>query len=92
MVPEWKITEKQLKEIKEFSKQDKQQERKTALLDLESGHFNYSIKKQLDQKTSIEQMVVDVETIKVNLSKTPIELDSYGIQNKSEEEDSTLKR
>src|SRR5260364_413805 len=38
-----KIIEKQLKEIKEFSKQDNQQKRKTALLDSESGHFNYGI-------------------------------------------------
>ncbi|CAG8807126.1 13414_t:CDS:2 [Gigaspora margarita] len=37
-------------------------------------------------------MLVDVETIKVNLSKTPIELDGYGIQNESEEGDFTLKR
>ncbi|CAG8839980.1 26417_t:CDS:1, partial [Gigaspora margarita] len=57
-----------------------------------SGHFDYGIEEQLDQKTPIEQMVVDVETIKVNLSKTSMELDSYGIQNESEESDFILKR
>ncbi|CAG8846438.1 12345_t:CDS:1, partial [Gigaspora margarita] len=36
-------------------------------------------------------MVVDVETIKVNLFKTLIELDGYGIQNESEEGDFTPK-
>ncbi|CAG8606408.1 36084_t:CDS:2 [Gigaspora margarita] len=58
----------------------------------ESGHFDYGIEEQLDRKISTEQMVVDVETIKVNLSKTLMELDGYGIQNESEEGDSTLKR
>ncbi|CAG8804735.1 28021_t:CDS:2, partial [Gigaspora margarita] len=72
-------------------KQNKQQERKTALLDSESGHFDYGIEEQLDRKTSTEQIVIDVETIKVNLSKTPIELDGYEIQNESEEGDSTPK-
>ncbi|CAG8746345.1 3608_t:CDS:2, partial [Gigaspora margarita] len=56
-----------------------------------SGHFDYSIEEQLDQKTSTEQMVIDVETITVNLSKILIELDSYGIQNESEKGDSTPK-
>ncbi|CAG8690158.1 33634_t:CDS:2 [Gigaspora margarita] len=46
----------------------------------------------MDQETSIKQMVVDVKTIKMNLFKTPIELDSYGIQNESEEDDPILKR
>src|SRR5260364_415807 len=41
-----KITEKQLKEIKEFSKQDKRQKRKSLLLDSEAGHFDYGIEEQ----------------------------------------------
>ncbi|CAG8599232.1 44225_t:CDS:2 [Gigaspora margarita] len=76
----------------QIHKQNKQQERKTALLDSESGHFDYGIEEQLDQEISIEQMVVDVKTIKVNISKTLMELDGYGIQNESEVGDSTLKR
>ncbi|CAG8778407.1 10043_t:CDS:1, partial [Gigaspora margarita] len=72
-------------------KQDKQQERKTALLDSESNHFDYSIEEQLNQEILIEQMV-NMKTIKVNLSKTLIELDGYGIQNESKEGDSILKR
>ncbi|CAG8797373.1 1253_t:CDS:1, partial [Gigaspora margarita] len=87
-----KITKKQLKEIKEFSKQDNQQKRKTVLLDSESGYFNYSIKEQLEKETSSEQMVVDMETTKVNLYKALIELDVYGSQNESEEGDFSPKR
>src|SRR5260363_463242 len=64
-----KIMEKQLKEIKEFSKQDNQQKRKTALLDSESGHFDYGIEEWLEKKTSSKQMAVDVEATKVNLHK-----------------------
>src|SRR5260363_16647 len=64
-----KITEKQLKEIKEFSKQDNQQKRKTVLLDSKSDHFDYGIEEQLEKETSNEQMAVDMETAKVNLHK-----------------------
>ncbi|CAG8700171.1 983_t:CDS:2, partial [Gigaspora margarita] len=53
---------------------------------------NQAILTKLNRKTSIEQMVVDVKTIKVNLSKTPMELNGHRIQNESEEGDSTLKR
>ncbi|CAG8847232.1 37395_t:CDS:2, partial [Gigaspora margarita] len=56
------------------------------------GHFNYSIEEQLEKETSSEQMVVDVETTKVNLYKAPMELDVYRSQNKSEKEDYSLKR
>src|SRR5260363_119262 len=87
-----KIMEKQLKEIKEFSKQDNQQKRKTALLDSESGHFDYGIEEQLEKKTSSKQMAVDVETTKVNLHKAPMELDIYGSQNESEEGDYSPRR
>ncbi|CAG8853214.1 41511_t:CDS:1, partial [Gigaspora margarita] len=87
-----KITEKQLKEIKEFSKQDNQQKRKTALLDSESGHFDYGIEEQLEKETSSKQIAVDMKTTKVNLHKAPMELDIYGSQNESEEGDYSPKR
>ncbi|CAG8838382.1 36707_t:CDS:2, partial [Gigaspora margarita] len=83
---------KAIKRNKEFSKQDNQQRRKTMLLDSEVGHFDYGIKEQLDQETPSEQMVVDIETIKVNLSKTLMELDGYGSQNENKKEDYILKR
>ncbi|CAG8844527.1 42391_t:CDS:2, partial [Gigaspora margarita] len=47
-------------------------------------HFDYSIEEQLNQETSIEQIVLDMETIKVNFFKTLMELDGHGIQNEKE--------
>ncbi|CAG8828085.1 38349_t:CDS:2, partial [Gigaspora margarita] len=63
-----------------------------SLLDLESDHFDYGIEEQLEKETLSEQMAVDVEITKVNISKAPIELDIYGSQNESEEGDYSPKR
>ncbi|CAG8632484.1 18621_t:CDS:2 [Gigaspora margarita] len=49
---------------------------------MKAGHFDYGIEEQLEKKTSSEQMVVDVETTKVNLHKALMELNIYGNQNK----------
>ncbi|CAG8848348.1 41367_t:CDS:1, partial [Gigaspora margarita] len=73
-------------------KQDNQQTRKTALLELESDHFDYGIEEQLDKKTSSEQIAIDVKITKVNLPKAPMELDVYRSQNESEEGDYSPKR
>ncbi|CAG8734525.1 23205_t:CDS:2 [Gigaspora margarita] len=62
------------------------------LLDSESGHFDYSIEKQLEKETSSEQIAVDVEATKVNLYKAPMELNVYRSQNESEEGDYSPKR
>ncbi|CAG8856784.1 9449_t:CDS:2, partial [Gigaspora margarita] len=78
--------------IKEFSKQDNQQKRKTVLLDSKSGHFDYGIEEQLEKETSSEQIVVNVEATKVNLYKAPMELDIYGSQNESKEGDYSPKK
>ncbi|CAG8851995.1 29645_t:CDS:1, partial [Gigaspora margarita] len=78
--------------IKEFSKQNNQQKRKTALLDSESDHFDYGIEEQLQKKTLNEQMAVDVKTTKVNLHKASMELDVYKSQNESKEGDYSPKR
>ena len=87
-----KITEKQLREIKEFSKQDNQQKRRFLLLDSEAGHFDYGIEEQLNKETSNEQMAVDMESTKVSLPKAPMELDSYRSYVENEEEVQSPKR
>ncbi|CAG8722679.1 8063_t:CDS:2 [Gigaspora margarita] len=73
-------------------KQNNQQKRKTALLDSESGHFDYGIKEWLEKETSSEQIAVDVEATKVNLYKAPIERNIHVSQNESEEGDYSSKR
>ncbi|CAG8850327.1 20741_t:CDS:1, partial [Gigaspora margarita] len=65
---------------------------KTALLDSESGYFDYGIKEQLEKETSSKQIAIDVKITKVNLPKAPMELDIYESQNESEEGDYLPKR
>jgi len=83
-----KITEHQLKLIKEDKRQTYDQRRKGLLLEAESGFIDYGIEEMEEQrKVQTEQMSIDIEVYKENVSKVSMDLDSNINQDKDNEAD-----